>query len=63
MGDVVRITEAHRSRRPARRDGEVFGPGRVLLFTGIRIERRVEPEDAATPEPRPTSPRRRRRRS
>jgi len=62
MGDVVRITEAHRSRRPARRDGEVFGPGRVLLFTGIRIERRIEP-DAATPEPRPTSPRRRRRRS
>jgi hypothetical protein len=67
MGDVVHITAARRTRRPDRRDGESLGPATVVLFTGIRIERWGErdfgrgPDEA--PTNRPTSPKRRRRRS
>lgn len=67
MGDVVHITAARRSRRPERRADEAREPATVALFTGIRVERWGErdlgsgPEEA--PTNRPTSPKRRRRRS
>lgn len=64
MGDVVLLSEARRPRRTRGRDGETSEPGSIALFTGVRIERWGEDEPDPRPtETRPTTPRRRRRRS
>ena len=65
MGDVVELAGARRSRPRRRSPAEASETGTIALFTGVRIERAGDAETRPEGEPgnRPTSPRRRRRRT
>lgn len=62
MGDVVQLSQLRRSR--LRRRSEFAGSemGTIALFTGVRIERWVEPEPQPGEAPGTRPPRRRSRR-
>ena len=40
MAVIIPIAEARRSLRPAGMSGKVMGPAKVVLFTGVRYEKR-----------------------
>ncbi|MFK3778221.1 hypothetical protein [Agrobacterium sp. NPDC089420] len=40
MADIIPIGDARRSLRPAGMAGTVIGPAKVVLFTGVRYEKR-----------------------
>ena len=40
MADIIPIGDARRSLRPAGLVGKVIGPAKVVLFTGVRYEKR-----------------------
>ncbi|MEA1842017.1 MULTISPECIES: hypothetical protein [Agrobacterium] len=56
MAVIIPIAEARRSVRPAGMSGKVMGPAKVVLFTGVRYEKRdTEPagKDARKRKPAP----------
>ncbi|CAH0257160.1 hypothetical protein SRABI05_03405 [Agrobacterium fabrum] len=40
MAEIIAIGDARRSLRPARVVAHVIGPAKVVLFTGVRYEKR-----------------------
>ncbi|KJF69536.1 hypothetical protein [Rhizobium nepotum] len=56
MAVIIPIGDARRSLRPAGVVGKVMGPAKVVLFTGVRYEKRdTEPDgkDARKSKPAP----------
>jgi hypothetical protein len=56
MAVIISIGEARRSLRPAGMSGQVMGPAKIVLFTGVRYEKRdTEPagKDARKGKPAP----------
>ncbi|MGG2476279.1 hypothetical protein ACNVD4_12995 [Rhizobium sp. BR5] len=45
MAEIIAIGDARRNLRPAGLVGKVMGPAKVVLFTGVRYEKRdTEPD-------------------
>ncbi|MDR6589427.1 hypothetical protein [Agrobacterium tumefaciens] len=40
MAEIIPISDARRSLRPAGVVGKLIGPAKVVLFTGVRYEKR-----------------------
>ena len=56
MADIIPIGDARRSLRPAGLVGKEIGPAKVVLFTGVRYEKRdAEPSDKAARKRKPAS--------
>ena len=54
MADIIPIGDARRSLRPAGIAAKVIGPAKVVLFTGVRYEKRdTEPADKAARKRKP----------